>query len=319
MFPNSTTGDIMQITRTGDNLYGDGYWYWNNSGEYGYISSGISRWSITAVGTLTTANLTTANLTTANLTLNSGDGFIYCNNFQTYSSFTYTNAIRLNQLSQNPSISAIELSSQYVCFAHPSSPTTTASKYLYISPAPSNTTGDFYIGVNNVSQAVIATDIGGLRLVTDFIWEYRKPSFVSGAQYIRFINGSTTIGSVSMVSSSQVVYNQSSDYRLKRDIQSLVKSLDRIMLLKPKSYRFIKDVEDGQDFTFDGFLAHEVSDIIPMAVSGIKDDPDNFQQMDYSKLTPLLTGAVQELNEKVDKQQILIDSLIKRLEILENK
>jgi hypothetical protein len=53
---------------------------------------------------------------------------------------------------------------------------------------------------------------------------------------------------------------------------------------------------------------------------------DNFQQMDYSKLTPLLTGAVQELNEKVekqqiliDKQQILIDSLMKRLEILELK
>ena len=46
--------------------------------------------------------------------------------------------------------------------------------------------------------------------------------------------------------------------------------------------------------------------------------------MDYSKLIPSLTGAVQELNKKVDeqqilidKQQILIDSLIKRLEILE--
>ena len=53
--------------------------------------------------------------------------------------------------------------------------------------------------------------------------------------------------------------------------------------------------------------------------------------LDYSSFTPLLTGAIQELNEKVDKQQILIDnqqilidkqqilidSLISRLEILE--
>jgi hypothetical protein len=56
-----------------------------------------------------------------------------------------------------------------------------------------------------------------------------------------------------------------------------------------------------------------------MAVSGKKDDPNMMQQMDYSKLTPLLTGAVQELNELVQKQQKLIDMLIKRIEILENK
>lgn len=77
---------------------------------------------------------------------------------------------------------------------------------------------------------------------------------------------------------------------------------------------------------FQGFLAHEVENIIPNIVNGVKDDPNMMQQLDYSKFTPLLTGAVQELNEKVekqqiliDKQQILIDSLMKRLEILENK
>ena len=41
MFNTSTSGDIFQICRTGANAYGDGYWYWNNSGNYGYISSGI--------------------------------------------------------------------------------------------------------------------------------------------------------------------------------------------------------------------------------------------------------------------------------------
>ena len=46
MYPSSVAGDIMRITRTGDNLYGDGYWYWNNSGNSGYISSGIVIWEI---------------------------------------------------------------------------------------------------------------------------------------------------------------------------------------------------------------------------------------------------------------------------------
>jgi hypothetical protein len=63
-----------------------------------------------------------------------------------------------------------------------------------------------------------------------------------------------------------------------------------------------------------------------MCVSGVKDDPENFQQMDYSKLTPICVGAIQELNQKVDKMQELIDSqydiikmLMTRIEKLESK
>ena len=124
-----------------------------------------------------------------------------------------------------------------------------------------------------------------------------------------------------MLTGSQIQFASSSDYRLKQDIIPIQNPLERLLKLKPKNYRFIADVKDESccDCYFDGFLAHEVSDIIPMAVSGVKDDPDNYQQLDYSKFTTLLTGAVQELAELVQKQQILIDSLIERLEILENK
>jgi len=130
-----------------------------------------------------------------------------------------------------------------------------------------------------------------------------------------------------MLTASNVAFNNSSDYRLKQDITPIKNPLERLLKLKPKNYRFIADVkyESCCDCYFDGFLAHEVSDIIPMAVSGVKDDPNMMQQLDYSKFTPLLTGALQELNEKVekqqiliDKQQILIDSLISRLDKLEN-
>ena len=103
------------------------------------------------------------------------------------------------------------------------------------------------------------------------------------------------------------------------------------MKLQPKNYRYIADVADEYccDCYIDGFIAHEIQEIIPICVTGIKDDPDQMQSIDYSKLTPICVGAIQELNEKlnekVDKMQLLIDSqydmiknLMTRLENLEN-
>ena len=128
-----------------------------------------------------------------------------------------------------------------------------------------------------------------------------------------------------MLTASSIAFNNSSDYRLKQDIKPIQNPLERLMKLKPKNYRFIADVEDESccECYFDGFLAHEVQEILPMIVTGEKDDPNQMQQMDYSKLTPICVGAIQELNKKVDeqqilidKQQILIDSLISRLDKL---
>ena len=68
--------------------------------------------------------------------------------------------------------------------------------------------------------------------------------------------------------------------------------------------------------TVDGFLAHEVQDIVPEAITGEKDAVDNegnpeYQGIDQSKLVPLLTKAIQE-------QQELINNLTARIEQLEN-
>jgi hypothetical protein len=60
-----------------------------------------------------------------------------------------------------------------------------------------------------------------------------------------------------------------------------------------------------------GVIAHEIQDIIPYAVSGEK-DAEKMQGFDYSFLTPILTKAIQQ-------QQKIIESLIKRIELLENK
>jgi len=91
-------------------------------------------------------------------------------------------------------------------------------------------------------------------------------------------------------------FNTTSDYRLKQNVTSISDGITRIKQLLPKKFSFI---EDETNTLRDGFLAHEVSSLVPEAVDGTKDavDSDNkpiHQQIDHSKLVPLLTAALQE-------------------------
>jgi len=78
-------------------------------------------------------------------------------------------------------------------------------------------------------------------------------------------------------------------------------ALDRVSQLKPSRFNFISDA----DKTVDGFLAHEVSNIVPEAITGTKDEVDKkgspvYQGIDQSKLVPLLVGAIQELKKEIE-------------------
>lgn len=307
MFPSSTSGDILQVARTGNNAYGDGYWYFNNTGNQGYNSSGITRWELLNNGNMTLIDLVSSGHLRSN--------FFYANTFS-----TYQNLIRMNTLTSNASISGISLFSQYIDFIHPSITPTVSSKYFYIL---TTSDGNAEMYINNISGKVLATQHSSFGVVirqisTDYRWVYNALTYTFAQSIISFTIAGTSAGAVIMSSPSTVTYANSSDYRLKQDITKLDDALNSLMLLKPVIYRMKHDVEAGYNMFFHGFLAHEVENIIPNIVSGVKDDPNMMQQLDYSKFTPLLTGAVQELNKKVDKQQILIDSLIKRLDKLEN-
>jgi hypothetical protein len=125
-------------------------------------------------------------------------------------------------------------------------------------------------------------------------------------------NTSAVAGTITFDGSS-AQYNTSSDYRLKENVVEMTGALDRVSQLKPSRFNFIADA----DTTVDGFLAHEVQDIVPEAISGEKDAVDEegnpeYQGIDQSKLVPLLVGAIKEL--KADN-----DNLRARIEILENQ
>jgi hypothetical protein len=126
---------------------------------------------------------------------------------------------------------------------------------------------------------------------------------------IRFENGGSTVGQIKY-NSSTVSYDTSSDYRLKENVVEMSGALDRVNQLQPKRFNFISDANK----TVDGFLAHEVQDIVPEAISGEKDGVDSegnpdYQCIDHSKLVPLLTKAIQEQQAQIDALQSEINLL----------
>jgi hypothetical protein len=123
---------------------------------------------------------------------------------------------------------------------------------------------------------------------------------VDSRQVMTFYNDNGTAGTI-VTSGSSTSYNTSSDYRLKENVNYEFNALDRVAQLKPARFNFIADA----DTTVDGFLAHEVQDIVPEAISGVKDG-EQMQGIDQSKLVPLLTKAIQEQQEQIEqlKQEI---------------
>jgi hypothetical protein len=70
--------------------------------------------------------------------------------------------------------------------------------------------------------------------------------------------------------------------------------LDKVALLKPCTYNLNADDTETM-----GFIAHEVAEIIPLAVIGEKDG-EQMQGIDYSKIVAALVKAIQELTQKVN-------------------
>jgi len=110
----------------------------------------------------------------------------------------------------------------------------------------------------------------------------------------KFQNGNGTAGSISMYSSS-VSYNTSSDYRLKENVNYTWNATTKLKQLKPCEFEFKADTDN---VVHQGFLAHEVDSIVPTSVFGEKDG-EEMQQLDHSKLVPLLVKTIQELEARI--------------------
>jgi len=129
----------------------------------------------------------------------------------------------------------------------------------------------------------------------------KENTSTAGYTYMTFKNYiDTQYGSIYR-SYGTMVYGTSSDYRLKENVISLSNASDRLNQLQPKRFNFI----EYSDVTVDGFIAHEVAEVVPEAVVGEKDAVDHHgkpihQSVDHSKLVPLLTASLQEALAKIE-------------------
>jgi hypothetical protein len=163
--------------------------------------------------------------------------------------------------------------------------------------------GDVSLAMQDFSASPSSTNYG-LRLITGATGKTYWKSAVNADTthfHYEFLNTNGSVGSI-QTSGSATSYVTSSDYRLKENVVAMTGALDRVDQLKPSRFNFIADA----DTTVDGFLAHEVAEIVPEAISGEKDAVDEegnpiYQGIDQSKLVPLLVGAIQELRAEIEQ------------------
>jgi len=212
------------------------------------------------------------------------------------------------------SVTATGLTSRRVTFATTGGLLTDDSFLTYnsIGNLLVGTTNDVIWNTTNLTGCVIggAASLGGYSSIqvsrdNDSCLLLNRLSSDGNIQV--FARQGTGVGSIS-VTTTGTSYNILSDYRLKENIVPMVGALDTVAKLKPVTYTWKVNGSSGQ-----GFIAHELAEVVSDCVTGEKDAVDaegkpQYQGIDTSFLIATLTAAIQE-------QQTLIESLKNRLTV----
>lgn len=119
-------------------------------------------------------------------------------------------------------------------------------------------------------------------------------SVASGNYYIGFRHGTSNIGAIVQNGTTGVLYNTSSDQRLKENIADADDAGSKIDAIQVRKYDWKAD-GSHQDY---GMIAQELQTVAPEAVSGDADS-EEMMGVDYSKLVPMLIKEIQSLRNRV--------------------
>jgi hypothetical protein len=115
------------------------------------------------------------------------------------------------------------------------------------------------------------------------------------------------LGGITQSGTGSVLYNSSSDRRLKNNIINTHFGISDLMKIQVRDYVYKADASKTQ---VTGFIAQELYEIFPNAVTKPANEEDMWS-VDYGKVTPLLVKAIQE-------QQAEIEALKAKLVSLDN-
>lgn len=116
----------------------------------------------------------------------------------------------------------------------------------------------------------------------------------NGHEFQTFRRNSTQIGSIVMNGTTGVTYSTSSDYRLKEDLKDF-DGLSMVSKIPVYDFKWKADGDRGY-----GVMAHELQEVLPQAVTSEK-DAEKMQEVDYSKIVPLLVKSIQELKAEIEE------------------
>ena len=192
---------------------------------------------------------------------------------------------------------------------------------LHINKADINT-----IGITNLTSMTISSSGQYLTVVTSngLIWKYDifKNTWMTNTNTNTIYNlknnnyivpnnvdvsGNLSVQGTMTVSGQPVI---TSDYRIKTYITQLDNNIIDILKLNPVSYT--NTLIDKNDY---GFIAHELQNIIPLLVTGRKDD-NIYQSVNYIGLIPILIKEIQNTKLNFINE---MKSLLEELEYLEKE
>ena len=190
--------------------------------------------------------------------------------------------------------------------------------HLAINNATSGGVCALEMGGSTAGDHATYVDMVGDSTYTDYGFRVIRYGGANGQSSL--IHKGTGAAGFSSPEGSVWSFSTSSDYRLKENVVSINDGITKLKTLKP--YRF--NFKHTPDKVVDGFIAHEVSTAVPNAVTGTKDEvmledgplPGDlkkgdpvYQGVDYSKLTPLLTAALQEAIAKIEVLETKVAAL----------
>jgi len=171
---------------------------------------------------------------------------------------------------------------------------------VYVSPG--GITGQFWNGTANIDGIQFdPSGFIGAQRASGSPLHLSKPATYSNNELIIFSINNAAVGDVT-TNGSSVAYNTTSDVRLKENIRPTAKGLNDLMRIQVSDFNFKS--RPGRNET--GFIAQQLYTVLPEVVTQGGTNPATDPWMvDYSRVTPLLTKAIQDQQGEIEalKQQ----------------
>jgi len=166
--------------------------------------------------------------------------------------------------------------------------------------AAGGVTGEFWLGTANQDGVQINPGWIGIQRNTGTGTGYdlhlsKPPGAADGDLAGFFVNGSV-VGSIT-TNGTSVTFNTTSDVRLKDNIRPTTRGLNDVMRIQVTDFNF----KSKPGTTETGFIAQQLYTVLPEVVTRGGTNPATEPwTVDYGRVTPLLTKAIQDQQSEID-------------------